>query len=374
MEVKRERGLKQLPDGRWQWSYKDPTGKYCRHITRTKSEARAYLEKIRTLMRESRYMDRRKELKTTFEEAVKKFLVWSEVNVRPSTYKNDKHYTDLWLASGHFAHKRLNKITPMDIETYKAQRVTGPNKVSQRTTDADLGRLRRLFSLCETWGLCEKNPVKAVKFFNPECQRERFLTIEEETALIEHVPDTMRPCIIFAVNTGLRLREMLTLTWGQVDLRQGFVTITAEMAKGKRTRHVPLNTLAKGALGSLPRNISPGALVFPVYGGEVFGSDRKKAPSFYKAWQKAVAAAKADGLDGRDLCWHTLRHTFASRLVSAGVGLHVVQRLLGHQSIAMVMRYAHLGATDMRDAVKVLESKLQFSCNPSQPAQKESAP
>ena len=374
MEKRKERGLKQLSDGRWQWSYQDPTGKYRRHIARTKSEARAYLEKVRTLIREGRYMDRRKEAKTTFEDAVKKFLTWSKVNVRESTYSNDKHYADLWLVSGHFAHKRLNKITPMDVEVYKAERVTGPKKVSQRTTDADLGRLRRLFSLCESWGLCEKNPVKAVKFFNPECRRERFLTPEEELELINRAPQEMRPCITFAANTGLRLREMLTLTWGQVDLRQGFVTITAEVAKGKRTRHVPLNERAKKALGSLSRNLNPNALVFPVYGGELFGDHKKKAPSFYKAWQKTVKAAKEDGLDGRDLCWHTLRHTFASRLVSAGVGLHVVQRLLGHQSIAMVMRYAHLGATDMRDAVKLLESNLQFSCNPSQPAQKESAP
>lgn len=374
MENRKERGLKQLSDGRWQWSYKDPNGKYCRHIARTKSEARGYLEKTRTQMREGRYLDRRKEVKTTIEEAVKKFLTWSEVNVRPSTYKNDIHYSDLWLASIHFAKKRLNKITPADVEAYKAQRVTGTQKVSQRTTDADLGRLRRLFSLCVTWGLCETNPVKAVKFFNPECRRERFLTPEDEAQLVEHAPPSLRPCISLAVNTGLRLREMLTLTWGQIDLKQGFVTITAEVAKGKRTRHVPLNATARKALESLPRNINPGALVFPLFGGEVFGNDKKMAPSFYKAWQKTVREAKADGLDGRDLCWHTLRHTFASRLVSAGVGLHVVQRLLGHQSIAMVMRYAHLGATDMRDAVRLLDSKLQFSCNPPQPTQKESAP
>ena len=166
---------------------------------------------------------------------------------------------------------------------------------------------------------------------------------------------------------------MLTLTWGQIDLRRGFVTVTAEVAKGKRTRHVPLNDTAREALGALPRGLDPGALVFPLFCGEVFGNDRKMAPSFYKAWQKTVIAAKADGLDGRDLCWHTLRHTFASRLVSAGVGLHVVQRLLGHQSIAMVMRYAHLGATDMRDAVRLLDQKLQFTCNRSLPIQQESA-
>jgi len=366
--------LKKLPDGRWQWSYKDPSGNYHRHKARTKGEARAYLEKVHTQIREGRYMDRKNEVRTTIEEAVKKFLAWSKVNVRPSTHTNDTHYADLWLASNHFAGKQLNRITPADVEAYKSERVSGTNKVSKRTTDADLGRLRRLFSLCVIWGLCEKNPVKAVTFINPECRRERFLTLEDEARLMEHAPSSLQPCITFAVNTGLRLREMLTLTWAQVDLKQGFVTISAEVAKGKRTRHVPLNASARQALDSLPRGISPGSLVFPLFGGEVFGNERKMAPSFYKAWQKTVTAAKADGLDGRDLCWHTLRHTFASRLVSAGAGLHVVQRLLGHQGIAMVMRYAHLGATDMRNAVALLDSQLQFSCNPSRPDQKESAP
>ena len=91
-------------------------------------------------MREGRYLDRRKEVKTTFEDAVKRFIAWSEVNVRPATYKNDRHYAELWLSSGHFAGKRLNKITAVDVEAYKAQRVTGPNKVSQLRTDADLRR------------------------------------------------------------------------------------------------------------------------------------------------------------------------------------------------------------------------------------------
>lgn len=63
--------------------------------------------------------------------------------------------------------------------------------------------------------VCEKDPVKAVKFFNPECRRERFLTPEEELELINHAPKEMRPCITFAANAGLRLREMLTLTGGR---------------------------------------------------------------------------------------------------------------------------------------------------------------
>ena len=370
MEHKRERGLKQLSDGRWQWSWWHE-GRYHRRIARTKTEARAYLEKVHTQIREGRYMDARKEAKTTLEEGVKEFLKWSNVNVRTATNLGDQHYAELWLQSPHFAHKRLDRITPVDVEAYKSDRV---KKVSQRTTDADLGRLRRLFSLCVTWGLCQKNPVKAVKFFNPECRRDRFLTPEEEALLLKHAPPSLQPCITLAVNTGLRLREMLTLTWGQVDLKQGHVTVTAEMAKGKKTRHVPLNANAREVLEGLPRGLKSETLVFQKYGGEVFGNKRKKAPSFYKAWQATTAAAIKDGLDQRDLCWHTLRHTFASRLVIAGVPVNAVQQLLGHQSIQMVMRYAHLAPGHLRDAVHLLDSNLRFSCNDPQPAQKESAP
>ena len=83
MEKRKERGLKQLPDGRWQFSwYVD--GRYHRRIANFKGEARAYLEKIHTLIREGRYMDRKKEVRTKFEDAVKRFLEWSEINTRPS--------------------------------------------------------------------------------------------------------------------------------------------------------------------------------------------------------------------------------------------------------------------------------------------------
>jgi len=279
-----------------------------------------------------------------------------------------------WMASPHLTGKTLDVITVTDVEAYRTQRVSGKKGVSQRTADADLSRLKRLFSLCQTWGLCETNPVKSVKFFNPECMRERFISTEEEALLIEHAPRDLRNCITFAVNTGLRLREMLTLTWGQVDLKRGLVTVSADVAKNKKTRHVPLNDSAKAVLESLPRNIDPNALVFPKYGGEVFGKRSKDARSFYKAWQKTRDAAIADELDGHELCWHTLRHTFASRLVIAGVPLNAVQQLMGHRSIQMVMRYAHLAPDHLKNAVHLLDSKLQFSCTRPQPAETEKAP
>lgn len=123
MEERRERGLKKLTDGRWQWSYQDPNGGYHRHIARTKGEARAYLEKVHTEIREGRYLDRRKEVKAIFEEAVKKFLEWSEASTRPGSYANDKLNAPLWLASPHFKGKRLDKITAGDVEQFRLERL-----------------------------------------------------------------------------------------------------------------------------------------------------------------------------------------------------------------------------------------------------------
>ncbi len=353
MEKRRERGLKQLPDGRWQfsWCYE---GRYHRRITKTKGEARAFLEKIHTQIREGRYMERRKEVKIRFEEAMKKFLEWSEVNTRPDTYRNDRYYSERWRVFRHFAGRTLDRITPTDVEAYKAARASekhGKGTVSTKTVDNDLARLKRMFSLCVTWGLCEKNPVKPVKFFKPESRRDRFLSPDEEQALLDKASPALKTAIIFSIDIGMRLGEMLSLSWAQVDLRRGEVTVTAEKAKGKRSRRIPLNAKARAALETLPRSLDPNALVFRHFDG------RYSSP-LHDPWERAL---KESGLSG--VCWHTLRHTFASRLVMAGADLVTVQKLLGHTTLAMVLKYAHLAESHPRNAVTLLESDLRFTCD-----------
>ena len=351
MAGRRERGLKQLPDGRWQWCYQDPGGSLRRHIARTKSEARMYLEKTRTEMREGRYLDRRKNVHTPLEEGIQEFLKWSKTNTRPDTYRNDTYYSKRWKAFPKFKGRSLDQIGAADVEAYKADRVA---TVKPKTVDNDLARMKRMFSVCITLGLCEKNPVKAVKFFKPESRRDRFLAPEEETALLEKAPPHIHAAIIFSINTGLRLGEMLSLTWGQVDTKREEITVTAEKAKGKRSRRVPLNARAKAALETLPRAIKTDALVFARFRGNY--------AALRKPWEKAVKEAEIHGV-----CWHTLRHTFASRLVMAGADLVTVQRLLGHTTLAMVLKYAHLAEPHLRNAVTLLDSNLQFTCNPPQP-------
>jgi integrase len=360
MAERKERGLKPLPDGRWLWSFKDPNGRYHRNIARTKGEAKIYLDKVHTAIRENRYMDKRKEDTASFEEACKKFLEWGEVNLSDSTASQDATFVRRWKASPHFKGKALNQISVATVEAYKGglRKEVGP-----RQADYVLSRLRRLFSLCvTTWELCEKNPVSGgkIKFFNVKARRDRYVTPEEEAKILESADPRLRPAIILSIHTGLRQDELLSLTWSDVDLkvgRFGEVKVKGELAKDREDRHIPLSATARQILDGLPRPLKPGERIF-----RFLGMGRENVN---RMWYLALAAAKVneDAPKGKRITWHTLRHTFASRLVMAGVDLATIQKLMGHSNITTTMRYAHLARPHIEESVLVLDPKLHFSCS-----------
>ncbi|PYN40359.1 MAG: hypothetical protein DME00_34650 [Candidatus Rokuibacteriota bacterium] len=142
-----------------------------------------------------------------------------------------------------------------------------------------------------------------------------------------------RDAVVIALNTGLRLGELLGLNWIYVDLSRGVIRL--EFTKSGRRREMPLNGDSHQALVSLT----------PKAEGRVFQTRFIKT-----AYNAAVAIAKLD-----DVNFHTLRHTFASWAVMRGVSLKELQELLGHSSLAMMMRYAHLAPEHLRAAVSRLE-------------------
>ncbi|HSF04610.1 MAG TPA: site-specific integrase [Methylomirabilota bacterium] len=123
------------------------------------------------------------------------------------------------------------------------------------------------------------------------------------------------------------------MTWERVDLSRGVIRL--EVTKSGRRREVPLNGESYAALVTLN----------PKASGRVF-----KTKSVRKAYENAVTNARLD-----DVNFHTLRHTFASWAVMRGVSLKELQELLGHASLAMTMRYAHLAPERLRAAVSRLE-------------------
>jgi integrase len=154
--------------------------------------------------------------------------------------------------------------------------------------------------------------------------------------------DHITPMTLLTLNAGLRRGEMFSLTWEHVDLRLATITVLASNSKGNNTRTIPLNAEALDVLQTIRPEPATG-LVFrsPVTG--------KRFDNIKKAWAEVIEAAELP-----DLRWHDLRHDFASQLVMRGCPLYTVQRLLGHSTPKMTMRYARLAPQQLADAVSLL--------------------
>jgi hypothetical protein len=187
----------------------------------------------------------------------------------------------------------------------------------------------------------------SVRLLRPEVHdaRERWLTAEERELLLGELPLEVGRLALFLVYTGARLGEALALEWGQV-LADGVVFTTLKgKSKRPRRRKVPLHPRVEALLGVL--RAETGGV------GRVFRSSTGRAWTAHHQVDRVFKRA-AERLGWDDVTPHTLRHTFASHLVMKGVGLREVADLLGHSSLAMVVRYSHLSPTHLRSAVERL--------------------
>jgi integrase len=141
---------------------------------------------------------------------------------------------------------------------------------------------------------------------------------------------------LLALNTGMRRGELTSIKWNDVNLHTKIITIRAGYAKSAKARHIPLNSEALDVLKRYRKQHSGEGRLFDVF-------------SVKKSWNALMTNA---GI--RDFRFHDLRHTFASKLVAAGVDLNTVRELLGHADIRMTLRYAHLAPEHKAAAVQKL--------------------
>ena len=177
--------------------------------------------------------------------------------------------------------------------------------------------MKAAYSLAVRDGKLNANPVKQVKLQSEdEHKRTRYLTSEEENRLFQVVPEEHHPLFVVALNTGLRKTEQLSLTWADIDFQQGLIRV--RRSKSGKPRFVPMRPVVIDTLKSLPRMIDNPYVFY----GHVKGKRLHDLPEEWESWLKEANI--------EDFHWHDLRHTFASRLVSAGCSLYVVQEYLGH--------------------------------------------
>ncbi len=242
-----------------------------------------------------------------------------------------------------FGNRFLTAIEPDLIERYREKRL---KSVERSTINRDMQVLKRMFNLAIPWGYARENPVRWVKFFRESMGRLRYLTRSEFEKLYELSPEHLRPLLLVAVHTGMRQAEMLTLTWGQVDLENGFVSLVD--TKNSAPRKVPLNQTTRKAFLEL-RLRSQGQNVFVDAGGQ-------SLPSRTVQWQfkRTLKEARIENFR-----FHDLRHTCASWMAMANVPILTIKEVLGHKDVRMTLRYSHLAPNQQVDAVKRLDCFVQ---------------
>jgi integrase len=269
-----------------------------------------------------------------------KYLPWAMEHKK--SWKSDLWYYRLHLEP-RFNKKALDAISPIDIERMKTELKKGVNKrgkpFAAATIKHQLVIIRRLYNLARKWGLYEdKNPIESVSMPKLDNEKTEFLTDAELTRLLETLEiwpfkDTVA-FIKFALFTGLRRGELFKLQWQDVDFERGLLTLRDP--KSGKTENIPVSVQALDVLKS--RDVTS-PFVFPGKGG-------RQRTNFNGPWRRIRQAA---GLP-EGFRFHGLRHHFASTLVSNGVDLLVVQKLLTHKDSKTTQRYAHLAPGAIREA------------------------
>ena len=290
---------------------------------------------------------------------------------------NKRGYEEIDRIRRHFlptlGKKPLNEITPLLVERWRIQRLESGMKPI--TVNRQLASLKAAMYKAVTWGFIHEHPLARMKLLKVDTNpNPRYLTEEEELALrqalddreaayrarresgnqrrqlrgyepLKCLPDDeyldhLKPMVLLTLNTGLRRGELFTLRWSDIDLEHRNLTVAGSYAKSGTTRQIPLNDEAVEVLEQWLSQTGPDSGF--VFTGKVGG----KVNNVRKACQKLLQDAGIEHFR-----WHDLRHHFASKLVMSGVDLNTVRELLGHSTITMTLRYAHLAPEHKAAAV-----------------------
>jgi site-specific recombinase XerD len=325
--------------GVWWIRYTDTQGNKRREKAGRKGDAKTLLTKRQSEQLQQKKLPEQYRAKVTFNELCDDAVEHSEAtNTGKVTIDLKVKVAKLRPA---FGESLATSISKQDIVRWLTE-TAEQKRWANSTTNRYQAALSLIFRVGIDNEKIERNPASLVKGKRENNKRIRFLSDEEEAylyrAVLKRCPENL-PALELSLQTGMRMTEQFSLRWDQVNLDRR--TISLYQTKNGKPRHIGLNRLAVSALVSL-RNDS----------AHVFPSTRKEKTSILspKGWFNA--ALKEARIE--DYSWHCNRHTFASRLVMAGVDLRTVGELLGHSSMQMTLRYAHLSPAHQAAAVDLL--------------------
>jgi integrase len=305
-------------------------------------------EEIKSVLLEllSNFPQQSKEQKR-FIDSYNEYLRWGECNLAKKTIAG------ITTAYRHFLSFRGNvSLSEMDkrfVDLFAVELM----KKAPKGSRVYFRTYRAMFQKFLDWGFISVNPFASVKL--PKLQRNETKIFTESVflTLIENEKcPTLRALYLFCFYCGLRLSEIINLTWENVFISQKYVLIGDNLftTKARKVRKVPLCQKAIDILENrIPKiyKANYGNYVFAKSNGFPFSSDWVS-----KSFKKLV---RAEGLP-EEYHFHSIRHSTASNLAQMGVPVPIIQQILGHSNIKTTMIYTHTNLVDLVNAVKVFDN------------------
>ncbi|MFI5350902.1 MAG: tyrosine-type recombinase/integrase [Elusimicrobiota bacterium] len=239
-------------------------------------------------------------------------------------------------ARANSALKKAGAIPPAEAKRLHDERMSRPTSA---TANRYLSLLRSIFNKAEAWGdFHGKNPCAGVKKGRESTSRLRYLSQDEMERLLSAAHSRLYPVVVCALLTGMRRGEILGLTWDNVSLEHD--TLYIRMSKSGKPREIPIPSKLREVLAGLGPKPSGPLFDLPII-------------MLRRYFDKGLKEAGIFGFH-----FHDLRHTFASHFIMRTNDLTALQRLLGHSTPAMTLRYAHLSKGHMAANIQAFESAI----------------
>jgi integrase len=281
------------------------------------------------------------------------YLPIAKTHKKKQTYTKEELHFNLWI-NPVFGNKPIKDIKPFDIERLKKKLLDAGR--SPRTVQYILATTRQVWNMARRDGIISiDSPTKSVKVPKVDNKRQRFLTMNEEKQLLEKMKTKNLQdyhITLLSLRTGMRASEVFNLKWNCVDIKNGRIMVLD--GKGDKSRVAFMTEDVKAMFVEMGKTF-PKDYVFKNTKG---GKYNEVSNTF--ALKVKELKLNDDATDRRQhVCFHTCRHTFASRLAESGVDLYTIKTLLGHSTIALTERYSHLTEGTLQGAIRTLDRNMK---------------
>ena len=316
-----------------------------------KTDAKKWIQDTESAIRQGRHFKTVEAKKHTLADLIDRY----EEQIlphKPKNSQNHKIHLKWWRSQlGPYLLSDINAAKISECREQLLQETTFKGTPrSPSTANRYLATLSHVFNIAlREWEWVEVNPVSRLKKTAEPRGRVRFLDEEERERLLTACKESrstyLYPVVVLAISTGMRFGEIVNLEWKDVDLSRRRIIL--DKTKNNERRNVPIvghaYELLKG-LSKVRRIDNP--LLFP-------GPRTGKPADIRTAWNDALERAKIE-----DFRFHDLRHTAASYLAMNGATLAELAEVLGHKTLQMVKRYAHLSDAHTTSVVERMNAKI----------------